>query len=133
MKAALKSIALGMLASFAMSAAFPTDAFPVTLKSEQSRCFAYPKSVSLQSRLVANEKRQEMSWTTRCTSAFFATVSGSNQMTLRLQGLENGRWVTIDSGQSLSANLGPGAYRVILENEWGMPGLYTFTYRKAIG
>lgn len=83
--------------------------------------------------MVANETSQELHWTTNCTSAFLATVSGTTRLSAYLQQFANGRWVTIDSGLSLSATVGPGTYRVFVVNESAMPGLYTFTWRKAIG
>lgn len=60
-------------------------------------------------------------------------MSGTTSLSAYLQRFENGDWRTIDSGLSLSATVGPGTYRVLVVNQVGMPNLYSFTYRKALG
>jgi hypothetical protein len=133
MKVAFKTITLGTFASLAMCLAFHPELSFAKSQPAQMRCFAHPKSETSQSRLVANQTFQQLNWTTHCTSAFSATVSGTTSLSARLERFENGRWITIDSGSSLSANVGPGTYRVLVINEWGMPSLYSFTYRMALG
>lgn len=133
MKTALKIITIGAFASFAMCLAFHPGSSFAKSQSVQKRCFAYPKAATSQGRLVANETSLQLSWITNCTSPFFATASGSTSLTAYLQRFENGDWRTIDSGLSLSATVGPGTYRVLVVNQVGMPNLYSFTYRKALG
>lgn len=133
MKTALKTITIGAFASFAMCLAFHPESSFAKSQSAQKRCFAYPNAATSQGRLVANETSLQLSWTTNCTSPFFATVSGTTSLSAYLQRFENGEWRTIDSGLSLSATVGPGTYRVLVVNEVGMTNLYSFTYRKALG
>lgn len=133
MKAALKIVTLGMFASCAMCTAFQAESSSAKSQPDQKRCFAHPKSQTSHSRMTANETSQELHWTTNCTSAFFATVSGTTRLSAYLQRFHNGEWTMIDSGLTLSATVGPGTYRVFVVNEASMPGLYTFTWRKALG
>jgi hypothetical protein len=133
MKFAFKTMMLGTFASLVMCSVLHAGPFPAKSQSAQQRCFAYPKTQTSQGRMVANGTYEELSWTTNCTSPFFATVSGTTRMSAYLQRFESGRWVTLDSGLSLSANVGPGRYRVFVVNESGAPSIYTFTWRKAIG
>lgn len=133
MKIALKTIMLGTFASLAMCLALHPEASFAKSHSAQDRCFAHPKAQTSQGRLVANARYEELKWTTNCTSAFSARVFGTTWLSAHLQRLENGQWVTMQSGWSLSANVGPGTYRVLVINESGAPSLYTFNWRKAIG
>jgi hypothetical protein len=132
MKAALKKILLGTSISLALGSALQAAPLSPQPQSARIRCFAHYKTQELRGFFAPHEKNEMLHWTTRCTSRFSATVLGT-WLVAHLEQFEDGRWRRLDAGHHVSGELGPGTYRVIVENDSDARTLYVFTHSGGIG
>lgn len=132
MKAALKNILIGTSISLALSSALYAAPLSPQPQSARVRCFGNYKTQELRGFFAPRETNEMLHWTTRCTSRFSATVIGS-WLVAHLEQFENGRWRRLDAGHHVSGELGPGTYRVTVENGSDARTLYVFNHSGGIG
>lgn len=119
-----------LLALGATAIALPCDA--ATEGRVGKRCIATMAPLELSGRLTALAATKVFEWSTTCTGVFSASARGG--VTLHIQRQQAGQWFTMSSGVAASmASLGPGTYRMMVENRMQRPVTYTVTHRRGLG
>jgi hypothetical protein len=96
------------------------------------RCLAMMAPLELSGTLAPMAVDKVFEWSTTCVGAFSASVRGG--ATLHVQHKQAGRWVVVATGTTTTLpRLGPGTYRIMVENRQQYLSRYTVTHRRGLG
>lgn len=116
------ALALAVLAA-------PANATPLT---SGRRCIATMPELTSQGVLSPGAAEVDFRWSTTCVSTFSASVTGGAILTI--QRAQGGDWYNVGSGTSaVIPNLGPGSYRIVVENIQYHRINYSVRHRRGLG
>jgi hypothetical protein len=123
---------LSYLSSLALALAvltIPANATPLTVGK---RCIGALPELTSHGVLSPGAREVDFRWDTTCVGTFSASVSGG--ATLSIQRAQGGIWYTVGSGVSaIIPNLGPGSYRIVVQNTQYHRINYSVRHRRGLG
>lgn len=123
---------LSCLTTLALALAVLGASANATPLTAGKRCIATMPELTSQGVLSPGAAEVDFRWSTTCIGTFSASVTGG--AILKIQRAQDGDWHTVGSGTStVIPNLGPGSYRIVVENTQYHRINYSVRHRRGLG